>query len=111
MRKRISKLTKYGLTEDEYKQLINYKGNYCWICGRPPKNKALSIEHNHVWERELKRRKMPIKQSIRGLCCYQCNNKLLSNVADRKNAIDLFKKAVKYLEEAEERYNSNKSIV
>jgi hypothetical protein len=107
----MGKLKKYGLTEQEYTNLINYKGNRCWICGRPPKNKALSIEHNHVWEKSLAKRNMPIKISIRGLACFQCNNKIIGRTGDRQNAIQLFKNVVRYLEEAEERYNSNKSIV
>lgn len=42
-----AKLKKYGITEDEYNKMLAKTDNKCYICGKPPKNRALSIDHNH----------------------------------------------------------------
>ena len=42
-----AKLKKYGITEDEYNKLIEKSGNTCYICGAPPKSRALNIDHDH----------------------------------------------------------------
>lgn len=31
----------------ERAELVKVRGNVCWICGRPPKTRALHVDHDH----------------------------------------------------------------
>ncbi len=83
-----SKLKKYGLTEIEYLALLTRSGNKCEICKRPPRLKALSIDHNHKTGK------------IRGLLCYLCNSRLIGNLGDREDSVELYLNASEYLKRA-----------
>lgn len=48
----------------ERAELITVRGNVCWICGRPPKTRALHVDHDHRTGRN------------RGLLCWSCNRGL-----------------------------------
>jgi hypothetical protein len=54
----------YGLSLDDYTQLLNAQDGKCAICKREPGGHALSVDHNHVTGR------------IRGLLCKGCNTGL-----------------------------------
>lgn len=55
-------LKKYGLTIDQYDQLLNSQGNKCAICGTEnPDKKRFNIDHCHLTGK------------IRGLLCRKCN--------------------------------------
>lgn len=84
-----AKLKKYKLTEAEYASMLEKSGNKCYICGKPPKNRALHIDHNHKTGK------------VRGLLCYICNTKLIGRLGDREDSIQLFLKASEYLRNAE----------
>jgi hypothetical protein len=79
----------YGLSHDEYKQLLIKQGEVCAICGKPEslkikgKTAMLSVDHNHY------------TGEIRGLLCSRCNRGL----GVFNDDIELFKKAASYLEE------------
>ncbi len=79
--------------------------NKCMICNQPPKTKALHIEHNHRMMKQLKKQGKDISLSIRGLCCFSCNSRLLGRLADRPDAVELFLKAAEYLLKYEEKIN------
>src|SRR3990167_7321990 len=52
---------KYGLSFEQYTQLLTAQGGGCAICGHPPKTKPLHVDHNH-------------KTKVnRGLLCFRCN--------------------------------------
>lgn len=59
---RLQKL--FGLSVDEYDELLSTQGGVCRICGRPPGKKRLSVDHDHATGR------------VRGLLCSQCNQML-----------------------------------
>jgi len=40
-------LKKYGITEQEYDQMLAQQGGVCKICGKPPTGRALHVEHDH----------------------------------------------------------------
>jgi hypothetical protein len=47
-----------------YERLCEINGEFCWLCGKPPKTRRLHIDHDH---RTLE---------VRGLLCFQCNRRL-----------------------------------
>lgn len=89
------KLKKYGLTKEQYKIMLEYSGNRCYICNRPPRTRALHIDHNHK------------TGVIRGLLCLNCNQRIIGRSGDKQNAIELFENVVKYLKENGNGFNFN----
>ena len=54
---------KYGITLDQYDEMLANQGGVCAICGTPPpEGTLLHIDHRHV---------KPVV--VRGLLCKQCN--------------------------------------
>ena len=53
---------KYGITIDDYDELLKLQRNVCAICGKKEKQKRpLGVDHNHKTKR------------VRGLLCHKCN--------------------------------------
>lgn len=42
---------KYNITLSEYNEKLKHQGGVCAVCGRPPKNLALAVDHNHKVEK------------------------------------------------------------
>jgi len=97
-----AKLKKYGLTENEYKKMVAKTDNKCYICGAPPKSRALNIDHDHRKEKQLRKEGKDIGASVRGLLCFWCNSHLISKTGDRDNAVELFLKAAEYIRKSRE---------
>ena len=57
-------MKKFGLSEADYQNMVDSQDNLCAICGRPEKNKALAVDHDHD------------TGEIRGLLCGYCNVRL-----------------------------------
>jgi hypothetical protein len=38
----------YGITEAEYKSQLQKQGGVCYICGQPPGEKSLHVDHDHA---------------------------------------------------------------
>lgn len=56
---------KYGLTVEQYDEMLAAQGGGCAICGRPPTDGiSLHVDHDHA------------TGAIRGLTCFRCNNAL-----------------------------------
>jgi len=53
--------TKYGLTPEHYEEMLERQGGGCAICGKPPGDTALHVDHCHETGR------------VRGLLCFSCN--------------------------------------
>lgn len=58
--------SKYGITKDQYLEMVVNQNYCCGICGKSPENKvdiykSLSIDHDHE------------SGKIRGLLCSKCN--------------------------------------
>lgn len=84
-----SRLSKYGLTADQYQSILDHQKGLCAICSRPPKLKSsynstdgFVIDHCHVTGR------------VRGLLCVTCNTGL-GNFEDSR---DFLSSAIVYLE-------------
>ena len=41
----------YGITLKDYKKLCRVHDENCWICGKPPGTKRLSVEHDHSYKK------------------------------------------------------------
>jgi hypothetical protein len=70
-------LKKYGLSEVEWKAILDRQGGVCAVCRNEPKKGRLCIDHEHVkgWK------KLPPEQRklyVRGLLCWFCNHYYLS---------------------------------
>lgn len=96
-------LKKYGLSEEEWKAILDSQGSVCFICKKYPKTGRLCVDHEHVkgWK------KMPPeerKKYVRGLLDWFCNHYYLG----RGITIEKAKNVVKYLEQYENRQNNEK---
>ena len=76
---------KFGITLEEYRQMLKAQGGRCAICNQEPKDephhRALAVDHDHTTNR------------IRGLLCFHCNTGL-GNLRDDP---ELLRKAIEYL--------------
>lgn len=66
-------LAKYGLSEQEWRNILERQGGVCAICKKEPSKGRLCIDHEHVknWK------KLPSEQRklyVRGLLCWFCNH-------------------------------------
>lgn len=74
---------RYGITLKTYNKMLKKQNGVCWICGRPPKTRKLSVDHSHKTGK------------VRGLLCMHCNRGL----SWYKDKPELLRKAADYLEE------------
>lgn len=81
------RIKKYGLTIDEYEQMIKEQNNCCYICGDPPEKskgfKRLVIDHCHDTNK------------VRRVLCNSCNIALGS----AKDDTIILQKMIDYLNE------------
>lgn len=82
-------LRRYGITLEQYEQMLEAQGGVCAICGRPERSKvykhgprSLAVDHGHETGR------------IRGLLCFSCN----TNLGKFDHDLDLLRSAIEYLE-------------
>lgn len=59
--KRMKKLETYGLTPDDYDEMLRNQNGLCAICNKSATDKALAVDHCHETGR------------VRGLLCFICN--------------------------------------
>lgn len=62
----------YGISEAEYELILKRQKGLCWICGKPPKNRRLHVDHEHV-KRDKKADPKLKRTKVRGLLCWGCN--------------------------------------
>lgn len=94
---RISKLKKtYGLSLETYNFMLNEQNHKCKICNKPEIQKSnngtiwsLSVDHCHN------------TGEIRGLLCSKCN----VGLSKFEENIDFFNNAIKYLQDANQKFN------
>ncbi|HEX7276621.1 MAG TPA: endonuclease VII domain-containing protein [Acidimicrobiales bacterium] len=74
---------KYGITIEQYDQMLAAQGGGCAICGREPRpDISLHLDHDHE------------SGQVRGILCFRCNNAL----GDLDDDVSLLRAAVCYLE-------------
>lgn len=55
----------YGISLQEFEEMVKVQGGLCKICGEPPiKGRALHVDHDHKTGK------------VRGLLCFRCNGAL-----------------------------------
>ena len=87
-RKRALQLAKkYGITEDEYTQMLLAQDRVCAICGDAPQATVLAVDHDHNTGK------------IRGLLCKNCN----TGIGFFGDSLERVEKVVEYLKEHEEK--------
>jgi hypothetical protein len=78
---------KYGLTLEQYDEMLHTQDGVCAICGEPrPGERTLHVDHDHE------------TGVIRGLLCFRCNNAL----GDFREEYELFQRAADYLDRDDE---------
>lgn len=77
----------FGVTKEDWMQMMALQGEVCAICKEPEKTRRLSIDHCHSTGK------------VRGLLCNRCNK-----------AIGIFEDKVELLEEAIKYLNKEKEI-
>jgi hypothetical protein len=78
------RLAKYGLTVENYEQMLDEQEGVCKACKEPPATSySLHVDHCHTTGRN------------RGLLCFRCNT-TLGKVEDR---VDLLEALIDYLKE------------
>jgi hypothetical protein len=86
-RVRTYNLTKlYGITEEDYNQLLLEQNNRCKICGRHQSEfkRSLAVDHCHDTKK------------IRGLLCHHCNQ----GIGEFFENILIMEKAINYIKES-----------
>jgi hypothetical protein len=87
-RRRISRKSKFGMTNVQYRKMIESQNGLCAICGNPETTtrgrrlKELSVDHNHE------------TGTVRELLCAACN----TGIGLLKDSPELLRKAAVYLE-------------
>jgi hypothetical protein len=81
----------YGITHDEYDEMLAWQRGRCWICQEPPSDdRRLAVDHDHAC--------CPGEKScgkcIRGLLCRRCNQA----IGLFKENVDLIRWAATYVE-------------
>lgn len=86
----------FGLTVDQYDEMLRAQGGGCAICGRLPRpDIALHVDHDHE------------TGIVRGLTCFRCNNAL----GDFNDDPALLARASDYLDRHDPEVRELKSIV
>lgn len=73
----------YGLSAEDYAELVRRQGGKCAICRAVPRSKRLAVDHDHK------------TGAVRGLLCSRCNHDLLGAAHD---SADILGNAVAYLQ-------------
>lgn len=73
----------YGITEKQYKELLEQQGGGCAICGKTPEEEGrnLAVDHNHK------------SGEIRGILCAYHNHRVVGKWTD----VDLLRKVLEYI--------------
>jgi len=85
-----SRMKRFGITANQYDELLKLQGNKCDICGskEPGGRGRFNVDHDH--EAELKG-----IMRVRGLLCVSCNR----GIGYMRDNPSLMRKAAKYIED------------
>lgn len=84
------RLAKYGLSAEQYVEMLERQGHTCAVCDRAnPGGKKLAVDHDHAC--------CPGKYScgkcVRGLLCSNCN----SSLGHAKDSVEILESMIEYL--------------
>jgi hypothetical protein len=72
---------RYGITKEDYTNMLIQQNNGCAICGEVDHDKPLHVDHDHN------------TRKVRGLLCVRCNTML----GKARDNITILNKAINYL--------------
>jgi len=75
------RLKQFGITEEEYTEMVVSQDGKCDICGQHPSKKSLCVDHDHKTGK------------VRGLLCDKCN----TGIGNLEDNITYLKNSIKYL--------------
>ena len=78
---RITRETKFDVSQAKYDIMLDKQNGVCLICGEPPGKKSLAVDHDHT------------SGEVRGLLCTSCNRGL----GYFRDDVDILKQAITYL--------------
>lgn len=81
VRRALSYKLLYGITLEDYDRMFEAQGGVCAICGEPPGERKLHVDHKHG------------TKHIRGLLCGRCN----IGIGQFRESEELMRKAIDYL--------------
>lgn len=87
-KRRARLLAKYGITPAQYDKMLARQGGTCALCGRPPKTRRLSVDHDHTCRKKPSR----LHGRIRGGICQRCNRFIVAS-----NDVQSARRLVEYL--------------
>lgn len=96
-------LKRYGLSEEEWKVMLDKQGGVCYVCQKEPTKGRLCIDHEHVkgWKKLPDHER---KLFVRGLLCWVCNHYYLGRGINIQKAENV----VSYLKQYEERVSPHR---
>jgi hypothetical protein len=78
-------LRKYGLTPEQYDEMVAAQGGTCALCdAKCPTGQRLAVDHSHE------------SGAVRGLLCRTCN----AGIGSLKDDPDLLRRAAEYIEKS-----------
>jgi hypothetical protein len=79
----------YGITEEQYDELLQKQGGSCGVCKRPASQfrNRLAVDHDHH------------TRAIRGLLCTMCNRNVIGRHRAGLGGVELFAHASEYLKQ------------
>lgn len=91
-------LRKYGLSLDDWREILERQGGVCAVCELEPRSGRLCIDHEHIprWKKLPPEKR---KLYVRGLLCWFCNESYVGRAINIRKARNI----VTYLEEYEAR--------
>ena len=95
-------LRKYGLSAEQWREILEAQGGVCAICEQEPRTGRLVIDHEHItrWKKLPAERR---RATVRGLLCWWCNK----NYVGRCITVAKARNVVAYLEQ----YNYRAKVV
>lgn len=84
---------KYGVTVEDYDEILKSQNGVCYICGSEPKLRRLAVDHEHI-KGYSKLDPIDKRKYVRGLLCHFCNRFYMGG----KPTVEKFKKCIQYIE-------------
>jgi hypothetical protein len=88
---RVHRMKKYGLTPEQYNEMLIKQNNCCAICGRNQSElkQVLAVDHNHKTGK------------VRGLVCFKCNSGVIAYFDN--NSVSIMKLASYFKRDEEDK--------
>jgi len=89
---------KYGISADDYAELLDRQAGVCFICGSRPKTRNLHVDHLHLpgYKKLTPEQK---RKCVRGLLCFQCNKLLMGRGMTAAKAIRIVEYWTRFLDD------------